>query len=227
MNITEALEKLISGSPFIEEAINENIVNISSLARKLKPEVEYILKKPVNTGALIMAIKRRQPGRYTRISNEVRGIMNKLGDITVRSGLSGHSFENSPTLVTCQRNLMDEAVKRKNVFCTFSQGVSETTIVTGNILDSEVDKIFSGEKRLAGKKGLGSVTIQLPRENTKIPGIYYFILKTLAWKGINIREIISATNELNIVVDETDTEKAFPVILGLKRINAGKIKPVV
>ncbi len=217
MTVTEVVDKLISRSPFLEEAIHDNIVNVSSLARKLKPEAEKILNKQVNTSAIVMAINRRPAGRYIKLSHQIGKILKNLGDITVRSGLSGHSFENSPTLVTCQRNLMDEAGKRKNTFFAFSQGVTETTLVISNTLDHKTKRLFKGERKLSYNPGLGSVTIQLPGENTKISGIYYFILKNLAWEGINIREIISATNELNIVVDETDTEKAFPVILNLKR----------
>ena len=219
MSIAQAVDKLISQSPFLEEALTDNLINVSSLARKLKPEVENILKKPVQEGAVVMAINRRAPGYYFKISKGIKTFMSKLGDIIVRSDLSDHSFENSPTLIVCQRNLIDEIGTEKNVFCTFSQGIYETTIVTSNSLDSRIEKFFSKEKLLSRKTGLGSVTIRLPEDNTEISGVYYYILKSLAWGGINIREIISTTNEVSIVFDEKDVHKAFPILLSLKKPN--------
>jgi hypothetical protein len=219
MSIAQAVDKLIAQSPFMEEALTDNLINVSSLARKLRPEVEKILKKPVQEGAIVMAINRRAPGYYYKISKGIKTFMNKLGDIIVRSDLSDHSFENSPTLITCQRNLMDEIGFEKNVFCTFSQGVYETTIVVSNALDPIIDRLFSKEKRLSQKTGLSSVTIRLPEDNTEISGIYYYILKSLAWGGINIYEIISTTNEVSIIVEEKDVHKAFPILLNLKKPN--------
>jgi hypothetical protein len=219
MSIAQAVDKLIAQSPFMEEALTDNLINVSSLARKLRPEVEKILKKPVQEGAIVMAINRRAPGYYYKISKGIKTFMNKLGDIIVRSDLSDHSFENSPALITCQRNLMDEIGSEKNVFCTFSQGVYETTIVVSNILDPIIDRLFNKEKRLSQKTGLSSVTIRLPEDNTEISGIYYYILKSLAWGGINIYEIISTTNEVSIIVEEKDVHKAFPILLNLKKPN--------
>jgi len=217
MSISHAVDKLISLSPFLEEALTDNLINVSSLARKLKPEVENILKKEVKEGAVIMAITRREPGYYFKISKGIKDFMSKLGDIIVRSDLSDHSFENSPTLITCQRQLMEEIGDEKNVLCTFSQGINETTIVVSNSLDQIIDRIFVNEKRLSRKTGLGSVTIKLPEGNTEVSGIYYYILKNLAWGGINICEIISTTNEISIVVSEEDVHKAFPILLKLKK----------
>ncbi len=219
MNIAQVVEKLISQSPFLEEALTDNLINVSSLARKLRPEVEKILKKPVQEGAIVMAINRRAPGYYFKISKGIKTFMSKLGDIIVRSDLSDYSFENSPTLIVCQRNLMDEIRPEKNVFCTFSQGVYETTIVASNSLDRIIERIFIHEKMLSQKSGLGSVTIRLPEDNTEISGVYYYILKNLAWGGINICEIISTTNEVSIVFAEEDVHKAFPILLSLKKPN--------
>lgn len=219
MSIAQAVDKLISQSPFLEEALTDDLINVSSLARKIKPDVEKLLKKPVQEGAVIMAINRRAPGYYFKISKGIKTFMGKLGDIIVRSDLNDYSFENSPTLIVCQRNLMDAIESEKNVFCTFSQGVYETTIVASNSLDKIIDRIFRSEKRLSQKQGLGSVTIRLPEDNTEISGVYYYILKNLAWGGINICEIISTTNEVSIVVAENDVDKAFPILLSLKKPN--------
>lgn len=217
MTISEAVEEIISCSPFLEEALSEGLINISSLARHILPEVEMLTHKQVKGSAIIMAINRRPAGSMFRISAVIRAYMTKLGDIIVRSGLNDHTFENSPTIIECHRKLMEVVSVDKEAFCTISQGIYETTIVASANLNKKIEMIFAGEKRLAQKKGLSSITIRLPKDNTEISGVYYFLLKNLAWAGINVCEIISTTNEVSIIVSEHDVPRAFPILMNLKK----------
>jgi hypothetical protein len=214
MTISSALDQLISRSPFLEEALSEGLINISSLARKLQPEVERLTHKKVQESTLIMAIHRRPPGPW-KVSMGIRNFINELGDIVVRSQLSDHTFSNSGNLNKCQLQLMQEIQGEKEVFFTISQGIYETTIVGSSILDERINNLFRDEKLISRKTGLSSVTIRLPRNNTEISGIYYFILKNLAWAGINVCEIISTSNEISIIVSESDIPRAFPILLNL------------
>ena len=54
--IQEVVEGTIRKTPFIEEALNEKLINVSSLARIILPEVSEALKKDVKVGAVMMAI---------------------------------------------------------------------------------------------------------------------------------------------------------------------------
>ena len=67
-------------------------------------------------------------------------------------------------------------------------------------------------------ENLSSITIKLPVDNVKIPGIYYFIFQRLSWEGVNIREVISTSNEFTILMNEDDVDIAFKVIKNLKRL---------
>ena len=49
-------------------------------------------------------------------------------------------------------------------------------------------------------------------ENTEIAGYYYYILKMIAWEGINIVEILSTTNEFSIILADSDVDRAFSTI---------------
>ncbi len=216
MIIAKAVEEIIRRSPFLEEALGDNLINISALARSIKPEVERLTMKKVRESAIIMAISRRPVEATYRISKNIRTFMNALGDIIVRSGLSDHTFENSDTLGSCQRKLINGIEHENEIFCTFSQGVYETTLVAGSVLDEKIRHIFRDEKQLSYKDRLSSVTIRLPVNNTEVSGIYYFILRHLAWAGINICEIVSTSNEITIVVSEVDVQRAFPILMGLK-----------
>ena len=59
--IQEVVETTIRKTPFIEEALHEKLINVSSLARIILPEVSNVLKKNVKVGAVMMAINRLSP----------------------------------------------------------------------------------------------------------------------------------------------------------------------
>ncbi len=217
MNIAQAVDEYISNSPFMEEALSEQLINISSLARKMQPDIEKRLERKVQSGAIVMAINRRPAQAAYRISKSIRDFMSRLGDIIVRSDLRDYTFENSAGLNGCNRLLMDGIAGEKEIFCTISQGVFETTLVVSNLLSSRIEEIYRKEKFLAGKEKLSSVTIRLPESNTEISGIYYFLLKRLAWIGINICEVISTSNEVTLVVSEKDVHKAFALLMEMKQ----------
>ncbi len=218
MNIAQAVDELISASPFLEEALSEELINVSSLARKLQPDIERKLHKKVQSGAIVMAINRRPSGLSFRISKKIREFMQKLGDVIVRSDLRDYTFENSKDLIACNRQLMDEIGGEKEIFCTISQGVFETTLVVSNLLEMRIMDIYRKEKLLAQKTRLSSITIRLPESNTEVSGIYYFLLKNLAWSGINVCEVISTSNEVTFVVEEKDVHRAFSRLMDMKNL---------
>jgi hypothetical protein len=214
--IGKLTEEIIHRSPFLKEALNENLINVSSLARKIRPEIEEITRKEVKEGAIIMAIKRMEPGRYHQINLKIRNTMGELGDFLIRSNLEDYTFENSETLAQKQLEFMDLLSKTKDAFYTISRGVSETTLIVNESFGDDIRSLFSNEKIKTHTKKLSSLTIKLPTINTEISGVYYFILKHLAWEGINIVEIVSTANEFSIIVKQEDVEKAFKVLINLK-----------
>lgn len=216
-SIGKITEELINKSPFLREAMTEDLINISALARKLKPEIEEQCGKEVKEGAIVMAIKRMTPGLYHRLNVKITNIMGDLGDFLVRSNLSDYTFENSESLKSKQSELIHEVNKEDDSFFTICKGVSETTFIVNTQHEPIIEKLFRGERIKSHTKDLASVTVKLPVVNTEIYGIYYYILKHLAWEGINIVELVSTSNEFTIVVKQDDVDKAFKILMQLKR----------
>jgi hypothetical protein len=218
-SIGKVTEDLINRSPFLREAMTDDLINISALARKLKPEIEEMVGKEVKEGAIVMAIKRMTPGLYHRLNVKITKVMGDLGDFLVRSNLSDYTFENSDTLKNKQAELVQEINKDTDSFFALCKGVTETTFVVSTQKSEVIERIFKNEKLKSSTKDLASVTVKLPMINTEIYGIYYYILKHLAWEGINIVEIVSTSNEFTVVVKQDDVDKAFKILMQIKRGN--------
>ncbi|MCC7331196.1 MAG: aspartate kinase [Flavobacteriales bacterium] len=219
MKATHVLvEEIIKKSPFLEEALAENIINLSSLSRQIKPEIDELTKKDVQIGAIVMALKRLSPKFDPNLKIKVKKVISKLGDITVRSRITYYTFKNSETIVDRQADLLKKIKGKKDAFFAFSQGVYETTIILSDSEHDDIDNLFKHETLIQETKNLSSLTIKLPSENADVSGIYYFILKKIAWEGINILDIISTMHEFTIIVEDDCIDRAFTI---LKNLNKG------
>jgi len=215
--IPNAVEEVIKRKAFLEGALVEGLINLSALARKLKPEIEKKIGKEVNDSAVIMALNRFVPRLELMSQMKFKKVVENIGDIIVRSDLADYAFTNSSTLYEKQAELLRRVSSMKDVFCTFSQGIYETTLVVSSVITPLVDEIFVDEHQISKSDNLSSVTVKLPTENTLCPGVYYYIFKELAWDNINIAEVISTTNEFTVVIGDADIHRAFMILMEAKR----------
>lgn len=216
-SIGKITEDIINRSPFLRESMTEGLVNISALARKIQPEIESIVGKKVKEGAIVMAIKRMSPGLYHKLNIKIKNVLGELGDFLVRSNLSDFTYNNSESLGFKQSELMRQLNSEPDAFFAFVRGVTETTVITSDKYNDLIDKLFVNEKLITSTQDLASITVKLPRINIEIYGIYYYILKQLAWEGINIIDVISTANEFTVLVSQDDVDKAFKTLMQLKR----------
>ena len=217
LSIPVAVETVIKRKPFLEGALVEGLINLSALARQLKPEVEKMVGKEVNDSAVIMALNRLVPRLELISTMKVKRVVENMGDIIVRSDLSDYTFVNSPSLYPRQAELLNRIREQKNVFCTFSQGIYETTLIVSEQLNDLVKNIFAEETKIADNHDLSLITVKLPSDNTICPGVYYYLFKELAWDSINVVEVISTTNEFTIVVGDDDIHRAFSILMEAKK----------
>lgn len=215
--IQETVELIIQRTPFIEEAMQDKLINVSSLARLIQPEVERMLGKEVKAGAIMMSINRMSPIEILKIRKNIKSLSLQIGDFIVRSDLFDYTFKNSNSLPLNISKIFAKIGNNRESFFTVSQGIFETNIVISANLKAEVDQIFSDEELINSMSKLASITIKLPKTNLEQSGIYYFILKQLAWANIPVQEVISTTHEITLVVRENDINKTFSILIDLKK----------
>tara|TARA_B100000945_G_C20382331_1_gene597917 strand:- start:775 stop:1434 length:660 start_codon:yes stop_codon:yes gene_type:complete len=216
--ISSVVEDFIKTKPFLSTALSQGIINLTSLSRIIKPDIEKIIKKNANSGAIVMSLKRISDNMEFISTHKIIKTLNKIGDITVRSSLLDYNFKISSTFLASQAKFLTEINDNKESFYTSSRGVSECNIVISSNLKSFLEKCFEKEFLVNKYENLSSVSIKLPNENVSVPGIYYFIFQRLSWEGVNIREVISTSNEFTILVDEDYVNIAFKVIKDLKNL---------
>ncbi len=215
ISIGEVAQQLIQKTPFLEEALVEDLINISSLARKLKPQIEGVLQKEIQVGAVIIALKRLKTNFVNSSGVGLKQFVSEMGDLIVRSGLMHFTFENSGTLGIRQQDLIKHIGENQSYY-SVSRGIFETSIVVSNSLTNLITEIFKDEKLIFQKEDLSSITLRLPKKRNETIGFYFYILKNLSFRKINIEELISTTNEFTIIVKDNDIDRAFSILMKLK-----------
>lgn len=216
--ISSVVEHYIKKKPFLQSALAQGIINLTSLSRMVKPEIEAELGKDIRNGAIVMALKRLSDDLEFRATHKILKVLKNIGEITVRSSLTDYTFLASDTILVHQAKLLEEINENQDVFYTSSRGVNEINIVISSIMDPTVQKLFKDEKCTQKADNLSSITVKLPAENVSVPGIYYFIFQRLAWEGIVLYEVISTTNEFTILVNDEQVDVAFKTIKDLKTL---------
>ena len=163
-----------------------------------------------------MALRRYKPPVDFESEYFIKNVLKNLGDITVRSNLSDFTFQNSDTLINSHSKVLNKISSNHQIFYAFTRGIFESNIIISTSEKNNVTEVFKDEKLIGLKDSLSSITLNLPKGNSKIVGLYYQIFKRLAWDNITLYEIISTTNEFTILVEEHLVDKAFSIIKGLK-----------
>jgi len=216
--IAAVVEHYIKSKPYLSTAMAQGIINLTSLARQIQPEIEETLQKPARSGAIVMALKRISDNLEFLSTHKIVKVLKGIGDITVRSNLIDYSFKISESLLNAQARFLAEVNDQPQVFYTSSRGVSESNIIVSSNMEDKMEAYFKGEILVEKTTDLSSISIKLPTENVTIPGIYYFIFQRLSWEGVNIFEVISTSNEFTILVDEAHVNVAFKAIKDLKAL---------
>ena len=214
--IASVVEHYIKTKPYLSTAMSQGIINLTSLARQIQPEIEETLQKPARSGAIVMALKRISDNLEFLSTHKIVKVLKGIGDITVRSNLVDYSFKISDSLLNAQAQFLAEVNDNPNVFYTSSRGVTESNIIVSSNAAAQLERCFEQEKLIEKTEELSSISIKLPTENVTIPGIYYFIFQRLSWEGVNIFEVISTSNEFTILVGEDQVNVAFKAIKELK-----------
>ncbi len=212
--IPQVAIKIIKSQPYLAEALVEGLINISSLARKIQPQVEKEVGKTVKMGALVMALNRLTPKLEMNGDMQKNEISSNIGDIIVRSNLLGITYKNTDSLIEKHNKLLNHIGVNQECFYTMVQGVFKSNIVVSSILQDKIEEIFKGEEVITQVSDLSAITLKLPVNKDHV-GLFYFILRNIAWAGVNVEEIISITNEFTIVVKDGDIDKTFSVLKNL------------
>lgn len=213
ITVPEATKKIVERSRYLTEAMSKGLINYSQLARYIKPELEQMLLKPVSEASILMALRRLE--HELKPKWQPLKIFTTPPDMIVRSNLFEITVTNSPSLSKSYEQLFIHHTQRNSSFFTMTEGLIDTTFIASNDLKPEFEEILKDQNVIATIDKLAAITIRLPQNSSNTSGVYYFFLKSLAWEGINITEVVSTYSELTILLEEKEVHRSFSILNSL------------
>lgn len=207
-SISQALEDIIMSKPYLSELLEHELLNITQLARQLKPEVEDRCMKESTVEAIAMAI-RRFPKKPT--PEKVSELFSKTPDIMVRSQLCEITVKKQNNIKQIH-TILKQSTLIEGQFFTITLGIFEDTIIFSEDQKERIVALFKRGDILSEFDDLAAITIRLPPASVDTPGVYYYVLKSLFLENTNIIEVVSTYLELTLLVEEKDAEHTFATV---------------
>lgn len=212
LSIATKVEQIVSESPFLTEGMALGLINLSELARQLRPQIESDLWKPVGQAAVVMALRRVSERLPPPDQAHPIMIAPRSGELTSRAELTISTYRLSENSNECQRQLLALAEPFAGMFVTVTRGVHEMLVVSSGSLLHIVEEAFGGERLMARVNNLTALTLRLNPDTHKTPGIYHAVLKKLAWDKVSVTNMMCTFSELTVLLEQSQTAPAFSVL---------------
>ena len=209
ITIGELVSQYLKNHPFIEQAMESDLINYSSLARQIKPQFEKELMKCIEVSAVGMALRRaahqiqKKKSTYPIIRPE---------EIIVRSGIVEYTFEKSETISAAVAAFLHATAQGKKYFSVVTEGVFEVAVIMSKQYEQSANDILKNEVVTAKQENISAITLRLPTNNVVVPGVYHRFLQKLSWENINVIDIVSTLTEFTILLSEKEVDRAFTLL---------------
>lgn len=212
-SIQQAVNTIIERSPFMEEFLVDGLANMTALARHIQDEVEELCMKPAGKAAIVMALKRYQKKQHT---SPLLQPQKPQIDVSIRHSVSLFTFEYSRNFIETHMKLLKSIHSdSSSTFLQVSYGLQSISCITQSKYQHIVEKATSAHNCRDIRENVSAIILSFNEKTIDTAGVYYRILKPLAWENIRFIEIISVAQELTIVFDSDQAEKALQTILRL------------
>jgi len=187
MTIAQNVRSYLRNKPYLLEALEKGIVNLSELSRQIQEELQT-----KNTSAVKAALRRfaEELQRHKQKREE------KVLQVLKRSGMA--VYDRKSVMITKKEIAVKNALKvdllNKYVY----------------LLDrSDLPERISA---LVKHEDCTMIVVHSPEELENTPGVVAFLATLLAEQNVNIIEFISCWTETILVVEKKDSLKAYEVL---------------
>lgn len=205
MSITKLAEKYILEHPSIKDCLKNDLVNFSSLSRKIASDLNLGRKK--NFDAILTACRRFQ-GRLKGEEELEKKILRILkgSRIEIKNKMAAVVLEKD-AYQGYLNNLEKEIKKKKEIF-RIIEGASAITIIVLEDFLALIRRYFKN-KIIIENRNLAEITIKSPEDIETTPGAYAYLCSLFGENGINIVETLSCWTDTIFLVKEEDAGRVI------------------
>jgi len=210
LRISEAIEELVETHSELRFGFYHGLLNLTKVARFLRPSIEARTKKEVTDAAILMNLSRLQKKLARLPQSSSRRDKLVLDKVSIHSGLCAATVTKSPTSHR-ELNRVFSRIQSRNGFITVTEGMHEVTVIVEADNLHLVTSALSSPPRLL-HEDLAAVGVAFDERYLKVKGILFRLMEEIALQDINVIEIASTATEFSIFLHEQDVQLAFDAI---------------
>jgi hypothetical protein len=192
LTIAEEVRNHLKNKPYVLEALEKGIVNLSELSRQIQKEL-----KIDNIIAIKAALRRFSEELQRRKHKREEKVLSLLKESTI-------TLHDGNSVVVTSKPLETEDRIKVNLGGKFVYLVDKNSL-------GKIDGILQKHENCV------VIVIHSPVELEVTPGVVAFLTSLLAEQNINIIEFISCWTDTIIVVDKKDSLKTYEVLSNVIR----------
>lgn len=192
-SIAKQVKAVLNKRPFLANALLQNIVNYSALARYIQKELGPKTSLEAIKTSLIR--ERKNLSKQKSFNEEKVIKLLKNSRIELRDKTAVIITSKTLDIEYIASSVVTSGIIRHNVYIA-----DQTELELKESIDTKITK------------NLVALIIKSPEELEEIPGVVAFITQLLASNGINIKEFISCYTNTVIVLTKDEGLKAFNLL---------------
>jgi hypothetical protein len=227
MSVPQAVMEILSSNNLYLQALQSGIANYTALAQRIKPEIEKLTASNVNTGTIVVAIKRLVDNLHKEeeIENNSTPDNNNQAAIIegVRMSLTGSimDVDFNESEFDQLSHLLDEIFdKRSNFSYNLFQSNKQIRLLAEDVEEFR-NLVSIASKKLDGriKERLSKITITIPphsEEEDVDPNAYTnfisFVSDIIYNSRIKLEDAFFTPHEIVLVLEDKDAARAYELI---------------
>jgi hypothetical protein len=217
-SVSKAIKDILFSNSIYLNSLKLGIANFTSLAIKIKPELDRIIGSEVNINTIVVSIKRIADALQQNqdLDNIIQKEKENLAGarISLTGSILDVEFDKEIENIEKVFELFDrESDIRFNIF----QSKNHMNLFIENI--SEIKKIFSNHSQTITpskiKEGVSMITISLPWEETELRKTYQLlsIISNILYDNqIFLHNAFFTPNEIVLIINDRDAAKVYELL---------------
>lgn len=218
-SISALVTEVIDNDLSLQDSLNRDYANISSIARLIQPQLENELNRSLNLDAIITAIKRSKTS-YSINSPEILSIISNSA-ISLRTDVSKIVVAKSKTAISRITKIID--LSKEDSFIHISGGSSVITIILDSKVANKIITMFNSDEIIGSKEDLAVIMVQSPEEIIYTPGCAISFYNQVSRRHVNIEDTSSCHTDTIIVVNMNEVSNAFTALSDLISISKNRL----
>lgn len=209
MSVPEVVREIITRNRSIYDCMRMDLINYTSLAIKIQPEIERILGNSVNLNTIVVAIKRYADSFESKEEIREESIL-KNARLVLTDGIMDIKFSIKDTDQIDPITILDKFSKITNNYEFFRMSDS-FRFLTEDMED--VREIFSSMSNNENmfSTGLAKIRISIPPTQNQ-SNVVSYVAEVLHANGIELVNAFFSQDSIIIILNEKDSSRAYDIL---------------